>query len=70
MELKNKNRFLAKENTQLQQKIQVPENSSKEKDQLLNWLIESFIKQKQIHTVKQNSWHTEVKKNHQNQNII
>ena len=60
----NEKRFLAKENTHLEQKLEALETCSKEKDKLIYSLIDRFSKQKQVDTVKQNSWQTAVSINH------
>ena len=60
----NEKRFLAKENTHLEQKLEALETCSKEKDKLIYSLIDRFSKQKQVDTVKQNSWQTAVSRNH------
>ena len=56
--------MLAKENTQLKQKIEAPETCSKEKDLLINLLLDSLVKEKEVHPLQGVSWHTKGRKNH------
>ena len=58
----NERRLIEKENHDLKKKISVLESSLKEKEQVINSIIESFTYQQQPQPVNRNRWYTEKRK--------